>query len=192
MVTNEHNGSIIYHFGLQAEGPTHLTTGASLEPPLLHAANEPRVELHPSNGNGHQAVLAATPSRPPSPVAEKLEELLHLESTPTASSSAATKAEPKRHAPKLTPTHTRVPSKSKAPHTTARQPSTSNGAGPASTTRGAGVDLTTDLDTLEYGSHDAYALLSLYSGLCDVERLDDALVVIKQCIRAKRNDVLIK
>lgn len=47
-----------------------------------------------------------------------------------------------------------------------------------------------DLNTIDYLTVEAKALENLYSSLCYEERLDDALFVIKQSIRAGRDDAL--
>ena len=76
-----------------------------------------------------------------------------------------------------------------APRSRGRQATSRNENGNNKTPSGS-RPVSVDLDTLEFVDADAKLLNEVYSALCAESRLDDALFVLKQSIRAGREDVL--
>ena len=186
-VATHSDGTITYSFGCSSElPPPPVVTTA----PTIPLDTQHEVTTHASNNNNGTSAAVKTPA-----AIEQLDKLLHL--TPQVSTSTRSPR------PKETPQNgaTTTTSNNKNGSSTvdtaahkralgkvAAGPSASSSSSSSSNSTSSSSQST--LQSVSYTDTPANTIERLYSRLCDSGRLDDALTVLKDSIRAGRVDVL--
>jgi len=184
-ISTNADGTVTYSFGVEAEAASHSPAALHTHAAATAAAAAVTVTAVPPNileDTEATAGVAASAVQHTETAVAHLDKLLHI--TPSVAEVAALNGRSSSGNGASTSKNG-----SKPPH--GHGHSNGNGNG-----NGAGYPpppvLPLDTAAVNFSEPPAISILKLYSALCAAGRLDDALVVLKESMRAGREDVLRK